>query len=128
MQDVSRKGRQTRKFNTPSRRHLLTRISEDTNHFIYFFVTGNINNSNIFREEALNHYFKIYDEYAELCSLAVHVWSGMPARGTEIAANLLRNVTHGRRTVFYAHKIIFIFSHYNKTNNPRHQNVLGLYS
>ena len=48
----------------------------------------------------------------------------MPARGTEVVTNLLRNIADGKRTVFYFHRKLFLFARYNKTNNLRHENVL----
>lgn len=60
---------------------------------------------------------KLYDQFIEMLILIIHLGSGMPARGTELATYTICNTRTSSRVAYFLGKRVYFLCLYNKTNN-----------
>jgi hypothetical protein len=65
----------------------------------------------------MRRYIKLAGELMDELLVLVHMSSGQPARGTELAALLWRNTATGERNVYLSHGTVMLLQRYSKTRN-----------
>jgi hypothetical protein len=76
------------------------------------FIVPSSNGATRFNVDAVENYLRSYNKFSDYLLAAIHISSGMPARGTELAAHLVRNIPMAHRNVNLAHGKVFLFPRY----------------
>ena len=79
------------------------------------YIYGKRNGSFIWNMKKVKEIFNLYNEFIEYLLVLIHMVSGMPARGTELATYSISNGPLSLRTVRYSNEQIYFVTMYNKT-------------
>ena len=69
-----------------------------------------------YRHNRATEYLKKHAQFVHNLLLVIHIGSGMPARGTELAAYRVQDGRSTRRNVFFLGKQVVLFAEYSKTS------------
>ena len=96
--------------------HLLLKVVRDEG-LRARMIDGGVTDSIVFKAAEVTSYLRLHEEFMTFFAAVIHISSGCPARGTELARYTITNdAVHRRVVYFFGNRVAFI-STYNKTNS-----------